>query len=218
MTSIAHVFQPTPNPYLNPIFPSFSFHISSFQLLKIASPLKFSLLQARQWRRLEGLNPFSPAAVTAASHVSVADQGSAAADVEGSSSMASAQRRYHTSVGLTPLAPSHPRLAQRAPLPKRARTLGPGESSTSRPQAPLSPPYQGVAGAPDSSPASIIRRPYFPCSPIQGNVDCRGRDFHGQVYYDLPAFSGDPELRDSMLLVQRYHLEPFMMPRRFYYP
>ena len=69
----------------------------------------------------------------------------------------------------------------------------------------------------DLSPAFIIRRPYFPCSPIPGNVDCRGRDFHGEIYY-LLAISEDSELRDSMLLVQRYHLESFMTPRRYYYP
>ena len=83
---------------------------------------------------------------------------------------------------------------------------------------PPSPPYQGIAGAPDLSPASIIRRPYFPCIPIPGNVDYRGRDFHGEVYYDLPAFTADPALRDSMVLVLRYHLESFMTPRRYYYP
>ena len=41
---------------------------------------------------------------------------------------------------------------------------------------------------------------------------------HDEVHYDLPAFSEDQELRDSMLLVQRYSLEPFMTPRWFYYP
>ena len=30
--------------------------------------------------------------------------------------------------------------------------------------------------------------------------------------------SKTPELRDSMLLVQRYSLEPVMTPHRFYYP
>ena len=34
----------------------------------------------------------------------------------------------------------------------------------------------------------------------------------------FPAFVVDPELRDSMRLVQRYSLEPFMTPRRFFYP
>ena len=87
-----------------------------------------------------------------------------------------------------------------------------------RPRAPPSPPYQGIAAAPDLSPASIIRRPYFHCSPILGNADCSARDMHGEVYYDLPTFSEDPELRDSMLLVQQYHLGPFKMSRRFFYP
>ena len=132
--------------------------------------------------------------------------------------MAPAQRRYHTRVGPTPPTPSHPRPARRALPPKRARTLGSGESSTSRSRGPPSPPYQGIDGAPDLSPASIIRRPYFPCDPIPGNVNYRGRDFHGEVYSDLPTFSVDPGLRDSMLLMQRYHLGPFIMPRQFFYP
>ena len=57
MTLISHVFPPTLNPYLNPIFPSVSFHISSFQFLNFHSPLKFAHLQAPQWRILEGLIP-----------------------------------------------------------------------------------------------------------------------------------------------------------------
>ena len=132
--------------------------------------------------------------------------------------MAPVKRRYHTRVGPTPPSYSHPRPARRAPPAKRARTSGPGESSTLRSRAPPSPPYQGISRAPDLCPASIIRRPYFPYDPIPGNVDCRDRDFHGEVYYDLPEFSADLELRDSMLLMQRYHLESFMVPRRFYYP
>ena len=159
-----------------------------------------------------------PSAVAATSPAPATVQGTAAADAEGSSSVAPAQRRYHTRVGPTPPAPSHPRPALRSPPHKRARTSGPGESSTLRPRAPPSPTYQGTVGAPDLSLTSIIRWPYFPCSPIQGNVDCCGRDFHGVVYYDLPTFAEDPELRDSMLLVQRYHLEPFMASRRYFYP
>ena len=141
-----------------------------------------------------------------------------AGDAEGSSSVAPTQRRYHTWVGPTPPSPSHTIPAWRAPPAKRARTSGPGESSTSRSRAPPFPPYQGIAGAPDLSLASIIRRPYFPYNPIPGNVSCRGRDFHGEVYYDLLAFAVNLVLRDSMLLVQRYHLDPFMVPRQFYYP
>ena len=154
----------------------------------------------------------------AASPPPAAVQSPTVGGTEGSSSMAPAQRRYHTRVGPTLPTPSHPRPARKAPSAKRARTLGPRESSTSRSRAPPSPPYQGISRAPDLSPASIIRRPYFPCDPIPGNVSCRERDFHGEEYYDLLEFFMDSGLRDSMLLVQRYHLEPFMEPRRFYYP
>ena len=145
-------------------------------------------------------------------------QGSADANAMGSSYVALAQRRYHTRVGPTPPDPSHRRPARRAPPSKRARTSGPGESPTSRPRAPPSRPYQGIDGALDLSPASIIRRPYFHCSPIPGNADCSERDLHGEVYYNLLAFAEDPELRDSILLVQRYHLEPFMTQCRYFYP
>ena len=67
-------------------------------------------------------------------------------------------------------------------------------------------------------PASIIRRPLFHYNPIPRNADYSERDLHDEVYYDFPSFSIDPELRDSMLQVQRYSLKPFMTPRRFFYP
>ena len=154
----------------------------------------------------------APTAVTP-----VAAQGSVAVD---SSVAFPAPRRYHTRVGPTPPSPPHPRPSQTAPLSKRARTSGQGESSSSRPQDPQSPPHQGPAGAPplDLSLASIIRRPLFHYNPIPGNVDYSERDLHDEVYYDFPSFSADPEIRDSMILVQRYSLEPFMTPRRFFYP
>ena len=70
------------------------------------------------------------------------------------SSVALAQRRYHTRVGPTPPAPSHPMPVQRAPPVKRAWTSGPGESSTLRSKAPPSPPYQGIV---DSCHGRVIR-------------------------------------------------------------
>ena len=131
-----------------------------------------------------------------------------------------APRRFHTQVGPIPPSPPHPRPSRRAPPSKRARTSGPGESSSSRPQEPQSPPHQGLARAPplDLSPASIIRQPLFYYNPIPRNADCSGRDLHDEVHYDLLALAEDPELRDSMLLVQRYSLKPFMTLRQFYYP
>ena len=155
-----------------------------------------------------------PAAVVAALS---AVQGNA---TMGSSTVAPAPRRYHTRVGPTLPSPPHPRPSRRAPSSKRAQTLGPGESSSSRPQEPQSLPHKGPTGAPtlDQSPASIIRRPLFHCNPILGNAYCNEWDLHDEVFYDLPSFSADPELRDSMLLVQRYSLEPLMAPHRFFYP
>ena len=146
-----------------------------------------------------------------------AAQGSAVVD---SSAAFPAPRRYHTRVGPTPPSLPHPRPSWTAPPSKRARTSGLGESSSSKPQEPQSPPHQGPVRAPplDLSSTSIIRRPLFHYNPILGNADCSERDLHDEVYYDFPSFSADSELRDSMLLVQRYSLEPFMTPRRFFYP
>ena len=98
-----------------------------------------------------------PSAPTARPITAPAAAAPTAGDAEGSSSVAPAQRRYHTRAGPTPPASSHPRPARRVPPAKRARTSGPRESSTSRSRAPPSPPYQGMAGAADLSPRSIIR-------------------------------------------------------------
>ena len=58
----------------------------------------------------------------------------------------------------------------------------------------------------------------FSCGPILGNVNCRAKDFHRESYYDIPALAADPRFKDSMRLVQRYYLLPFMSPRQFFYP
>ena len=64
----------------------------------------------------------------------------------------------------------------------------------------------------------MIRRPLFHRGPIVGNSDYSGKDLHNEHFYDLSAFSALLELRDSMRLVQPYHLEPFMTPHQFFYP
>ena len=56
------------------------------------------------------------------------------------------------------------------------------------------------------------------CGPILGNSDYNGKDLRNEHFYDFPAFSALHELRDSMRLVQRYSLEPFMTPRQFFHP
>ena len=154
--------------------------------------------------------PAARLSVAAASPAPTAVQ-SPAADAEGSSSVALAQRRYHTRVGPTTPAPSHPRPARRAPPAKRAWTSGPGESSTSRSKAPPSPPYQGIAGAPDLSLTSIIRRPYFPATLSWGMLAAGGEISMGRcttIYRHFPWTRGS-ETPCSL---------PFMVPRQFYYP
>ena len=54
-------------------------------------------------------------------------QSPATANAKGSSSVAPAQRRYHTRVGPTPPSSSHLRPARRAPPANRTRTSGPGD-------------------------------------------------------------------------------------------
>ena len=117
-----------------------------------------------------------------------------------------------------PRAPSlvHPRPRRRAPPSKRARTSGPGESSRSRPEPSPSPADQ--SSSPQLSPHTRITRPMFSCDPIPGNVNLRAKGFHGEPYYDIPALTADQRFRDSMRLIQRYSLLPFMTPRQFFYP
>ena len=85
---------------------------------------------------------------------------------------------------------------------------------------PQSSPPQGASSSISLSPysiVSVVMRPLFPCAPIKGNVDCNNKDFHNKHFYDIPDFANLLELRDSMGLVQRFSLEPFMTPCRFFY-
>ena len=77
-------------------------------------------------------------------------------------------RRYQTRMGPRAPSPVPQRRARRARPSKRARTSGPGESSSSRP------PSSPVAAAaeetpsPQLSPASRIRRPMYVGTPFRG--------------------------------------------------
>ena len=125
-------------------------------------------------------------------------------------------RRYQTWVGPWTPSSEHPRPRRRASPSKRARTLGLGESSQSRPEP--SPPPADQSSSPQLSPATRIRHPMFSCDPIPGNVNLCARDFHMESYYDIPTLKADQRFRDSMRLIQRYSLLPFMTPRQFFYP
>ena len=58
----------------------------------------------------------------------------------------------------------------------------------------------------------------FSYDPIPRNINLCARDFHGESYYDIPALTADQRFRDSMQLIQRYSLLPFITSRQFFYP
>ena len=127
-------------------------------------------------------------------------------------------RRYQTRMGPRAPSPVPRRRVRRARPSKRARTSGPGESSSSRP--PPSPVALATeaTSSPQLSPASRIRRPMFVGNPIPGNARIHRRPFHQESFYDVFALRADPRYRESMRLIEEYSLLPFMTPRQYYYP
>ena len=125
-------------------------------------------------------------------------------------------RRYQTRVGPRAPSPVPQRRARRARPSKRARTSGPGESSSSRPPSPVAAAEE--THSPQLSPASRIKRPMYVEHPIPGNADIRSRPFQQESFYDVPGLMIDPRYQESMRLIERYSLLPFMTPRQFYYP
>ena len=110
------------------------------------------------------------------------------------------------------------RRVRRARPSKRARTSGPSESSSSRPQPSPVTLAAEVTSSPQMSLASRIRRLLFLGNPIPGNAWLHRREFHQESYYDVPALRADPRFRESMRLIEDYSLLPFMTPRQHYYP
>ena len=126
-------------------------------------------------------------------------------------------RRYQTQMGPRAPSPVPQRRSRRARPSKRARTSGPGECSSSKPEPTPSPAAEPTS-SPQLSSASRIRRPLFVGHPIPGNVRLHSRDFHGESYYDVSTLMADHRFRDSMLLIEHYSLLSFMTPRQYYYP
>ena len=54
--------------------------------------------------------------------------------------------------------------------------------------------------------------------PILGNLDCRAKTFHSELYFDIEVMRQQPDLWDSFGLLQMYHLERLMTPKEFFYP
>ena len=127
-------------------------------------------------------------------------------------------KRYQTRMGPRAPSPVPRRRVRRARPSKRARTSGPGESSSARPPPSPVPSAAEATSSPQLSPASRIRRPMFVGRPILGNARLHCRPFHQESFYDVPALRVDLRYRESMRLIEEYSLLPFMTPRQFYYP
>ena len=127
-------------------------------------------------------------------------------------------RRYQTRMGPRAPSPVPRRRVRRARPSKRARTSGPGESSSSRSQPSPVTSAAEATSSPQLSPASRIRWPLFVGNPIPGNARLHRRPFHQESYYDVPALRANPRYRESMRLIEDYSLLPFMTPRQHYYP
>ena len=92
------------------------------------------------------------------------------------------QRRYSTwrPPISTPLEPS----VRRVP-PKRARTSSPGETSSQAPSNSQAPEdTQRPSGI---ALEVIIKRPMVTAPPIPGNLDCRAKLFHSELYFYMEA-------------------------------
>ena len=127
-------------------------------------------------------------------------------------------RRYQTRMGPRAPSPVPRRRVRRARPSKRARTSGPGESSSSwPPPSPVTSTAEATS-SPQLSPTSRIRRPMFVGNPIPGNARLHRRPFHQESYYDVPALRADPRYRESMRLIEEYSLLTFMTLRQYYYP
>ena len=92
------------------------------------------------------------------------------------------QRRYETRRPPTTLEASTLRLESSVQHPpaKRARTLGPGESF----RASQHEPPTDCEFPSNMSSESIIRCPMLTAPPIEGNLDCKVRPFHSELYFD----------------------------------
>ncbi|RVW14718.1 hypothetical protein CK203_092647 [Vitis vinifera] len=105
--------------------------------------------------------------------------------------------------------PSPSPLPVSSPVPSPAPQTKPQE-----PQPPLPKPQIPAEIAPEE----VIRRPMLTQPPIEGNLDCRARPFHSELFFDIAAFRVRPELTQSFNLLRRYHMEHLLTPRDFFYP
>ncbi|RVW95570.1 Retrovirus-related Pol polyprotein from transposon 17.6 [Vitis vinifera] len=100
-----------------------------------------------------------------------------------------------------------------SPVPSPMPSPAP-QAKSQEPQAPLPEPQIPS----EIAPGEVIRRPMLTQPPIKGNLDCRARQFHSELCFDIAAFRLQPELAQTFNLLRRYHMEHLLTPRDFFYP
>ena len=80
---------------------------------------------------------------------------------------------------------SRPKKLVHRPPTKKAKVLGPEESSTPPQPQPPATESQILSGM---TPEVIIRRPMVTQPPIEENLDCRARSFHSELCFDIETF------------------------------
>ncbi|XP_034690456.1 apidaecins type 73-like [Vitis riparia] len=133
-------------------------------------------------------------------------------------------RRYLTRSGGRPLQKrarvesSEPiDLTGQSPVPSPEPSPVPSPAPPTKPQASQPPPSEPQILS-EIAPKAILRRPMLTQPPIEGNLDCRARPFHSELYFDIAAFQLQPELEGSFQLLRRHHMEQLLTPRDFFYP
>ena len=97
------------------------------------------------------------------------------------------QHRYSTR--RPPISPPPEPSVRRVP-PKRARTSGPGETSSQA--LANSQTREDIQRPSDIALEVIIKRPMVTAPPILGNLDCRAKPFHSELYFDMEAMQQQP--------------------------
>ena len=83
--------------------------------------------------------------------------------------------------------PSPPPIKKSPPLAKKPQ---PSQTPTKESQIP-----SGM------TPKVVIRQPMVTQPPIEGNLDCRARPFHSELYFDIATFRLQLELKDFFRLL-----------------
>ncbi|RVW52137.1 hypothetical protein CK203_077787 [Vitis vinifera] len=108
-------------------------------------------------------------------------------------------RRYNTRRSLTITESSSEPESEPTPSPPPAKKSPP---PAKKPQPSQTPARESQIPS-GMTPEVAIRCPMVIQPPIEGNLDCRARPFHSELYFDIATFRIQPELKESFRLLQR---------------